>query len=398
MAWLGTWAKRRKITIPDASVDATDTLPIAIHLGTSVGIGTTDVTDIFDDLGANSKKIALTTSDGTTEVEVEIERWDNANEKTTLWARVTVTNGGDTELYLYWDPTEGDNSNIKDAGAATTIWPTGSDEEYLGVYLMGQASGTIIDSTQNSTDSVDETLEAYQVDGVGGRGYSISFEPTDYVDLGDLGLEANDLTIICAASVETVVGDGVLLGLWPTVDVFLIYARNQTPDRWRALIYDNAPKLYDTGVANTSMNVTLDTWIVLAMMYAQSDADGFKVFNNTLKEGVNDASTDAQPIQDPFPADTSVSMGAVDTGTGTISAQALDGQIAYMIIASTAFTDAMYDLFYHSFTDTLSTWSATENYSVGGWDHSFLGVAGASIGYVNDVAIASIGAINEVAA
>ncbi|GAH46024.1 unnamed protein product, partial [marine sediment metagenome] len=246
MAWLGTWAKRRKITIPDASVEATDTLPIAIHLGTAVGIGSTDVTDIFDDLGANYKKIALTLSDGDTETVVEVERWDNGNEKATLWARVLVTNGADTELYLYWDATEGDNANIKDAGDGTAIWPTGTDEEYQVVYLMGDAAGDIVDSTDNSWDSLSESITTYRQDGIGGRGYALDFESAvpDFIEIGDLALEDNDLTVICVANAEAVTASGTLVGLWPTVDVFLLYAKDQVPDRWRAMIYDNAPILY----------------------------------------------------------------------------------------------------------------------------------------------------------
>jgi hypothetical protein len=41
MAWLGTWAHRRKITISTTNIDADLTqFPLLVKLGTSVGTGT----------------------------------------------------------------------------------------------------------------------------------------------------------------------------------------------------------------------------------------------------------------------------------------------------------------------------------------------------------------------
>ncbi|MCP5006923.1 MAG: LamG domain-containing protein [Planctomycetes bacterium] len=51
MAWLGTWAKRRKVTIDNTNIDSDLThFPVPIVLGTSVGQSSQDVSDIFDDL------------------------------------------------------------------------------------------------------------------------------------------------------------------------------------------------------------------------------------------------------------------------------------------------------------------------------------------------------------
>ena len=80
--------------------------PVLVYLSVSSGIGSTDVSAVFDELtsDANRKKIAITTSDGTTQCYVEIERWDDANEKAWLWVKVpSVASGAETDLYLYYD-------------------------------------------------------------------------------------------------------------------------------------------------------------------------------------------------------------------------------------------------------------------------------------------------------
>jgi len=155
-AWLGTWAKRRKITIKETNVDSDLThYPIPVLLGTSVGIDTDDVSDIFDEVGANSLKIAFTKSDGITELYAEIEQWDDTSESGVVWVSKsdwTIASGTDTEIYIYFDGTQADNTtyvNTTASGAALNVWNT----NYLGVWHLnedaaaGQSSSTHYDST-----------------------------------------------------------------------------------------------------------------------------------------------------------------------------------------------------------------------------------------------------------
>ena len=84
MAWLANWDKRIKITADKDVVDANlSHFPLTIRLGTAVGIGDVDVSCVFDELTSNDnrKKIAVTKTDGETQLYVEIEQWDDANEK-----------------------------------------------------------------------------------------------------------------------------------------------------------------------------------------------------------------------------------------------------------------------------------------------------------------------------
>ena len=104
--------RRIKMTIDSAGAkvdsDLTD-FPIMVYLSASSGIGNDDVSAVFDELtsDANRKKIAVTKSDGITELYVEIEKWDDANEQAWLSVKVaganSISSSADTILYLYYD-------------------------------------------------------------------------------------------------------------------------------------------------------------------------------------------------------------------------------------------------------------------------------------------------------
>jgi hypothetical protein len=76
-SWLSGWEKRVKITIDQNDVDSDlSNFPLLVHLSSSSGWNSDDVTFIFNEISDNSEKIALTQSDGVTEYFVEIEQWD----------------------------------------------------------------------------------------------------------------------------------------------------------------------------------------------------------------------------------------------------------------------------------------------------------------------------------
>lgn len=168
MAWLGGWAKRVKLTIDKDDIDAAlSDFPILVYLSANSGRNNADVSAIFDELLSddNRKKIAVTTSDGQTQCYVEIEKWDDANEKAWLWVKVpSVASGADTILYLYYDKDHADNDTyVGDTNStpAENAW----DEHFLMVYHMrdNPDSSHVRDSTGNNRDGTkkdaDEPLE-----------------------------------------------------------------------------------------------------------------------------------------------------------------------------------------------------------------------------------------------
>lgn len=156
MADLPGWNASKKIIldIDYTKIDSTLTdFPVRISLSNSSGLNSSDLTLVFTEVGSNSKKIAVTTSDGTTECYVEIENWDNASKEAELWVKVPTTSSTvDTTLYLYYDNTHADNTTYVGTvgeSPAQSVW----DSNFLLVYHMNQdpsgGSGAIKDSTSN---------------------------------------------------------------------------------------------------------------------------------------------------------------------------------------------------------------------------------------------------------
>jgi len=161
MAFLGTWAHRLKLTIDSSKIDTANLtdFPVMVYLSAASGIGDVDVSAFFDELGsdANRKKVAFTTSDGTTQIYAEIEKFDFSSEKAWYHVKVpTVAYDADTVLYLYYDSAQADNTTyIGDTTDAVThnVW----DSNFVAVYHMaqdpnGDAADAIKDSTSNAND------------------------------------------------------------------------------------------------------------------------------------------------------------------------------------------------------------------------------------------------------
>ena len=88
MSWAAGWSKRQLITVDSTYIDTDLTDFPALLIVTSSGI--------FDELGANSKKIAVYTSDHRP-CYVEIEKWDDAGGEARLWVKMpTLASGVDT--------------------------------------------------------------------------------------------------------------------------------------------------------------------------------------------------------------------------------------------------------------------------------------------------------------
>ncbi len=159
VTWLSGWDKRVKLTID--SSDVTNNLlwfPVLVHLSTSSGITSKDVSFIFDELqsDANRKRIAVTKSDGITQLYVEIEKWDDANEQAWLHTsrdNWTISHSEDTTLYLYYDRKAADNTTFvgdPNSAVAEKVW----DDNFKLVCHMDDNPDTshVRDSTSNDND------------------------------------------------------------------------------------------------------------------------------------------------------------------------------------------------------------------------------------------------------
>lgn len=183
MGWLTGWAKRIKLTLDHDDIDAAlSNFPVLIYLSSSSGIGGIDVTCVFDEIGANSLKIAVTKSDGTTECKVEIEKWDNGSEQAWLWVKVPdIDHLTDTVIYLYYDNTHADNNanvGVKESAPAMAVW----DVNFMLVHHMNDTASPIKDSTTNNIDCAEVGNPTYQQSGK--INDAIDFDGNDVFDFG----------------------------------------------------------------------------------------------------------------------------------------------------------------------------------------------------------------------
>jgi len=167
--WLAGWDNRMRFDVDADQVDANLTwFPTLVKLSSSCSIGNDDVTAIFDELGANHLKLAITESDGTTEMYVEVEKWDNGAEEAWLWTSsntTTISSSTDTTFYLYYDNDHADNVahvGVPNDAVAENVW----DANFMLVDHMQDDPNNAAtrDSTSNNNDGTktgaNEPIEA----------------------------------------------------------------------------------------------------------------------------------------------------------------------------------------------------------------------------------------------
>lgn len=200
--WLGTWKYRRKITINKNTLqNSLRHFPLLIKLGSSVGLNSTDVTDIFDELGSNYKKIAITKDDGITQLYAEVELWDSTNEVAYIWVSkddFVISNVDDTVLYLYYDSTQSDNTSyIGDIGSSVSqnVWDSG----FVGVWhMVDNTTSSILDSTSNANNGTKKSSgDPYEADGLVGKAQY--FDGDAYIDCGD-----NSILKVTTGTIEAI--------------------------------------------------------------------------------------------------------------------------------------------------------------------------------------------------
>ena len=187
--WLNDWSKRIQLTIRHEHIsEDLVNFPLMVYLSESSGRNEADLSLIFNEIGANARKIAFTTSDGTTHCNAEIERWDSASERAWIWVRVPfIDSSADTTLYLYYDNDQPDNPlvNFTGTSAAQDVW----SNNYQGVWHMqDQNSSLVPDSSGNANSGSKQAAnQPQEVGGVIGRGQFFD-GVDDYISFGNNNL------------------------------------------------------------------------------------------------------------------------------------------------------------------------------------------------------------------
>lgn len=167
MPYLEGWNRNNKfkLIIDHTKIDAALThFPVVLLLSEAAGISAEDVTAIFDELGTESLKLAVTETDGLTQLYVEVAGWDSVNKTAELHASrpgFELSSTADTILYLYYDSTHADNTDyvgVTGSVPAMAVW----DANFVMVHHMADNPDTshTMDSTSNNNDGTKGTAGA----------------------------------------------------------------------------------------------------------------------------------------------------------------------------------------------------------------------------------------------
>jgi hypothetical protein len=188
--WDSSWLYKKKITFDNsASTENLINFPVLIHLD-DTNIDWTHVQNAGQD-------IRFTDSDESTELDFEIERWDDTNDAW-LWVEVPQIDLGSTtdHIYMYYG-----NAGASDGQDVSGTW----NDNYLLVTHSQDDPDTshISDSTINNNDGVKFAAnEPIEINGQIGKAQD--YDGTDdYVDPPNLGLTPENLTLEAWIKLET---------------------------------------------------------------------------------------------------------------------------------------------------------------------------------------------------
>jgi hypothetical protein len=365
-SWLSGWSYRVEINIDSDKIDGVLVdFPVLLYLSTSSGIDPDDISFVFDELGAEKLKLAVTTDDGTTQCYVEIEKWDDANKQAWLWVKVpSISSSTDTTLYLYYDSTQPDNTAwVGETGTtpAQNVW----DSNFVFVSHMRDDPDTshIKDSTASGNDGTKKgggepaVITAGQIDD------AQNFDGTDdYIGLTN----ESAFDIQTAITVEG----------WIRLDSFA--QLSAVASKWRNMGVDfrswllgistaGEPRFYISrdGIEYPfcpGSTLSTHTWYHLAGTYG----DGYiRLFTN---------SSPATPVAlsgNLYLNNESVLIGANDGSGGTVR-KYTDGIIDEVRISDIVRSAAWIEATYHSGDDSLLSYGSQESppptQTVVGWE------------------------------
>jgi hypothetical protein len=346
-AWLKGWSKRIKITINSSVVDENLTdFPVYLNISTASGIGDVDVSAIFDEVGANSLKIAVTTFSGT-QCYVEVVSWDNVGEVAELWVKIPfVDNTYDTIIYIYFDNTHADNSDFVGAtnsAVSENVWDT-----YVKMEMHmddNPDSSHIMDSSTNDNDGTkkgaDEPAEA--------SGELVNcqlFDTDDYIDVADNatldGFTAFTLTMW--VKLDAFTGAFRYLfdsGYWSTSGI-IIYASNNA-NTLSLFAKNNA----GTGASGVQLVFTPNVWTHVGLIW-----DG-----TTLKSIQNGVILTGNALTGTVDTTTKLTLGATNAHLTS-----LNGYLDEVNLSSVARSAAWIKARYEAERDDLLTFGSEETY------------------------------------
>jgi hypothetical protein len=144
-AWYDSgWGYRTALTIPAGTVGSDlDDFPVYVDMADMP-------TDFWTHANADCSDVRITTSDGSTEVPVEVASCSSSNGELYFKAPV-ISSASDTIFYIYYGNASASMPAVTATYGRNSVWSNG----FGGVWHMGTA--TLVDSTGNVGDSTTNT-------------------------------------------------------------------------------------------------------------------------------------------------------------------------------------------------------------------------------------------------
>lgn len=326
-----------------------------------------DIT-LFTFLPAKDKKIAVTTSDGTTECPVEVECFDFLERKAYYWTKIpTVYSGTDTVFYLYYDKTKNDNVNYvgyTDSTPATQVWD--SNYVFVGHMNVTPNKGYLKDSTSYNIDST-----AFSVDvndyfiTPGGTSYSFDNSTSDKISFSTNNVVTN---ISGALTVEAlfkfVTGAAGARGIAHKGTDYSVARKSWVFDCLGTGPFQIRAELSNTGShvasysAYSASSYDLNTWYYSVLRFTPSVETIIKMNDTTA--AVNTTSVPSSLYVNPSPD----SWDAFEIGVTyrtDVATYYFDGEIGEVRVSKIARSDAWLKASYHTSWNTFLTFSEHEH-------------------------------------
>ncbi|MCK5413627.1 MAG: DUF2341 domain-containing protein, partial [Candidatus Pacebacteria bacterium] len=170
----GTWNYRKQITIDNTKVPNTDqtNFPILINRTDADWKDTSNSGKVGQSDGGD---ILFTSSDGSTKLSHEIEKYNNVTGEIQTWVKIpTLSSSADTVIYMYYG-----NASIANQWDTNSVWDT---NHKMVQHLQEDPSGSapqMTDSTSNSNDGTSSGTMTTGDQVTGKIDGSLNFDGTD---------------------------------------------------------------------------------------------------------------------------------------------------------------------------------------------------------------------------
>lgn len=272
MNWYDTsWKYRKKITVDHTKVSSSLTnFPVYLDLST---LGT----DFFSKVESSGGDIRITTSDGTTEVAIEVVAIDTGgNTGEVHFKAPSLSSTTDTVFYVYYGNASASAYSASATYGSQNVW----DSNYKGVWHL---SGNFNDSTANGYNL---TATGSPGDTTGKLGNAKSFvATTKYASIANAS--STGLNITGSLTIESWCYPTDLAGAWG--HNYVLARRSGSPDSGYFINSSSGsfPVFYLSGISTVNYTgthaLTSSAWNFLVGVYDQTNSI-VKLLVNTLKD------------------------------------------------------------------------------------------------------------------